>query len=218
MWRQVRTLPAGKVEHEDGRVVPRRMRLRIDKELAVARENRVAIAQLLRRVRRQVAHMARSHVHQLDLETRTRLRLGDVGDLPPVGRPRRLFVPALRRGRQVHHVAGLRRDQEHVPLLIAIVVGDVGYPRPVRRPRRLRLPLIADGQLRRPAAARRHQPQVIAPADVGDKRDLLAVGRPRRAADQARHVELLDGEGLQVSHGLALQLCGIGNRSRRRKR
>ena len=179
MLRQVCALAAGEIEHEDVGVLPGGVRLRINQELAIARENRARVAQLLGRVLRQMAHVARGNVHQLDLKARAGLGLGDVRDLPPVGRPRRLFFRALRRSRQVHHVAGLGRHQEDVPLLVAIVIGDVGDPGAVGRPHRLRLPLIADGQLRRPSAGRRNQPEIITSADVGDEGDLLAVGRPR---------------------------------------
>ena len=169
------------------------------------------VAQLFGRVLREVGDVARGDVHQLDLVARAGLRLGGVGDRAAVGRPCRIDFGGLRRGRQVHYIAGLGRDHEDVPLLVAIVIGGVGDPGAVGRPHRLRLPLVADGELHRPTAGRRDEPEIVAAADVGDERDLFAVGRPGRAADQARHVELLDGEGRHVGDGLALKLGGVGD-------
>ena len=208
---QIRALPGGEVEHEDVRVLARRVRLGIDQELAVARKDRVIVAKLLGRVGRQMIDMTRRHVHQVNLETGAGLGLGDVGNLASIGRPRWFFLGALRRRGQVHHLSGLGRNQEDVPLLVAIVVGYVGDPGAVGRPRRLSLALVADGQLHRPTAARGHQPKVVAPAQVGNECDLLAVGRPRGAAHQPRHVELLDGEAAHVGYGLALQLGWFGD-------
>src|ERR1019366_119439 len=44
-----------------------------------------------------------------------------------------------------------------------------------------------------------------------DEGDLLAVGRPRRATNVARGVELLDREDLHVLDGFALELGGVGD-------
>ena len=191
------------------------MRLRIDNKLAIARKDGMVVAQFLGRVFRQMTKVPRGHIHQLDLVARPCLRLGGVGELAAVRRPRRISLGRLRRDGQVRHLAGLRRNQKDVPLLIAVVIGDVRDPRAVRGPDWLCLPLVAYGQLGRPAARRRHQPQVIPPADVGDEGHLLAVRRPRRAAHLARHVELLDGERLHVGHGFALELGWVGDGLRR---
>ena len=78
---------------------------------------------------------------------------------------------------EVDDLAGFWGDEEDIPLLIAVGVGGVGDPVAVGRPSGLNLTLLADSELRRPSAGGGNQPDVVAPADVGDEGDLFAVGR-----------------------------------------
>jgi len=74
------------------------------------------------------------------------------------------------------------------------------------------LALIANSKLSGPTSGGRHKPQIIAPADVADENDSLAVRRPRRRADRARHIELFDFEiPLDLHIGLRGNLFGIGD-------
>ena len=218
MRRQVRAFPGCEIEHEDIGILAGGMRLRVDKPLGVARKNQPRVAQLFCSVLREVPHMARGNIHELNLEAGAGFRFGDVGQPAAIGRPRGFLLGTVLRRRQVHHVAGFGRHQEDVPLLIAVVVGNVRDPGAIGRPGGRALALIADRQLCRPASGCGHQPDVVAPADVGDERDLPGIGRPRGSTDQARAVELLDGEGLHIRHVLTFELGRVGHSGRRSKR
>ena len=113
---------------------------------------------------------------------------------------------------EVDNFAGLRGDQKNIPLLVAIVIRLIGDPFSVGRPCGRGLALITDGELNGPSAFGGNEPEVVAPAHVGDEGDLLAVWRPRGAADLAGHVELFDGQalGLDLRVGLGGDLFGIG--------
>src|SRR5450755_2689591 len=154
--------------------------------------------------------MAGVNVDHVDLVAGAVFGLGGVGDLLAVCRPDRRLLGDFFGGGEVYNLAGLGRDEEDVPEFVAVVVGRIGDPGAVGRPGGLDLALRADGKLRRPTAGGRDEPEIIAAADVADKGDLFAVGRPGGAPSFAGHVELLDSEVLHVLEVAALELDGGG--------
>src|SRR6202022_4370400 len=84
------------------------------------------------------------------------------------------------------------RDHEQVPLLVAVVIGLEDDPSAVRRPLAGHLPLVGDGELQRPTAFGRYDPEIVAPAGVIGEADPFAVRRPPPAADGAGAVKAVE--------------------------
>ena len=219
--REQRALTGGDFGDEDIGVRALGLLLGVGDPLVVGGPDGIDIHLVPGRAAGQMFRVAHQGVEDVDFEHRRGLGLHRVGEIPPAGRPGRTLLSDLAGIGDVDDLSALWRDEENVPLLIAVVVGDVGDPFAVGRPGGRGLALVAHGELCRPAACGGHQPDIVAAADVRDEGDALAIRRPGRCSDRARHEQAFDGKALlvlfHVRVGLAGDQFGIGDRLGGRK-
>src|SRR5581483_10292266 len=156
----------------------------------------------------------RAPVHDGNVRDRLGARLPAQEELPAIRRKLRVSFGDIGSVGQVSGGAAAAGNGEQIVDLATAAIRVIDDVPAVARPHRAELAVIGLAELDGPASARRDFPEVEAAGEVGGEHYLRAIGRPRRAGDGTRVVEIVNGNGTGLRVGAGSDCLRISRLAR----